>query len=228
MGARRALNRRRAGGAGLVVGLLLVIVPVGLWLTGTGPPAGMTAGGPPAPAPALVAGAGTAAAGAMAAPAGAVAAASEPGGPAAPLRIRLPGLGVDAAVVPVGVDPSGEMTVPEEVASVGWYRFGPAPGAAAGSSVLAGHVDDRVQGPGAFYRLVELQAGQPVLVTLADGTELTFRVRTVERIAKPELPVQAIFDRAGAPRLTLITCGGEFDRAAGSFRDNVVVRADPA
>jgi hypothetical protein len=220
MGARRALNRRRAGGAGLVVGLLLVIVPVGLWLTGTGPPAGTTAGGPPVPAPALVTGAGTA-------PAGAVAAASEPGQPAAPLRIRLPGLGVDAAVVPVGVDPSGEMTVPEEVASVGWYRFGPAPGAAAGSSVLAGHVDDRVQGPGAFYRLVELQAGQPVLVTLADGTELTFRVRTVERIAKRELPVQAIFDRAGAPRLTLITCGGEFDRAAGSFRDNVVVRADP-
>ena len=81
--------------------------------------------------------------------------------PTAPVRIRLAGVEVDAPVVPVGVDERGEMAVPEDVRTVGWYRFGPGPGATAGSSVLAGHVDDRVQGRGAFYRLAELAVGRP-------------------------------------------------------------------
>ncbi len=124
------------------------------------------------------------------------------------------------------MDDRGEMAVPQDVRTVGWYRFGPGPGAA-GSSVLAGHVDDRIQGHGAFYRLAELAVADPVRVLLADGTELRFRVREVERIDKAQLPVEQLFARTGPPRLTLITCGGEFDRAAGRFRDNVVIRAEP-
>ena len=45
---------------------------------------------------------------------------------------------------------------------------------------------------------------------------------------KAELPVDRAVRPRRPPRLTLITCGGEFDRAAGSFRDNVVVVAEPA
>jgi hypothetical protein len=59
------------------------------------------------------------------------------------------------------VDARGEMAVPEDVRETGWYRFGPAPGSGAGSSVVSGHVDDRVQGRGAFYRLVDLAVGEP-------------------------------------------------------------------
>ena len=149
-------------------------------------------------------------------------------GPAAPIRIRLAGLGVDAPVVPVGVDERGEMAVPEDVRTVGWYRFGAGPGGRVGSSVLSGHVDDRVQGNGAFYRLAELAAGQEVQIRLADGSELRYLVREVLRVDKRQLPVDQLFARDGDPRLTLVTCGGEFDQAAGRFRDNVVVIATPA
>jgi len=140
----------------------------------------------------------------------------------------LPSLGVDTAVVAVGVDGRGEMAVPDDVRQTGWYRFGPAPGSAAGSSVVSGHVDDAVQGRGAFYRLVDLAVGDPVVVTTAAGVDLTFRVSTVRRIPKSTLPVDELFARDGPPHLTLVTCGGAFDRASGSYRDNVVVTAAPA
>lgn len=78
---------------------------------------------------------------------------------APPVRVRFPELDVDAAVQAVGVDPRGEMDVPEDVDTVGWYRFGPGAGSGAGSSVLSGHVDDRIQGRGAFYRLSDLAPG---------------------------------------------------------------------
>ncbi|QJY47518.1 class F sortase [Pseudonocardia broussonetiae] len=136
-------------------------------------------------------------------------------------------LDVDVEVVDVGVDERGEMEVPQDVSTVGWYRFGPGPGAAAGSAVLSGHVDDRVQGEGAFYRLSELAPGDAVEVELADGAVVAYVVDRVRRIAKEELPVDELFARDGAPVLTLVTCGGDFDREARSYRENVVVTASP-
>jgi LPXTG-site transpeptidase (sortase) family protein len=118
------------------------------------------------------------------------------------------------------------MAVPEDVRTVGWYRYGSRPGTSSGSSVLSGHVDDRVQGRGAFADLGEVEPGDPVEVELADGTRLAYRVRTVERIGKDELAVDQLFTRSGAPRLTLVTCGGDFDRTTRSYEQNVVVTAE--
>jgi hypothetical protein len=41
------------------------------------------------------------------------------------------------------------------------------------------------------------------------------------------LPLDRLFAREGPPRLTLITCGGPFLAEFGSYRDNVVVVAEP-
>ena len=49
-----------------------------------------------------------------------------------------------------------------------------------------------------------------------------------ERYRKTTIPLDRYFARDGAPRLTLITCGGPFDRTTGHYRDNVVVTAVPA
>jgi sortase (surface protein transpeptidase) len=91
--------------------------------------------------------------------------------------------------------------------------------------VLSGHVDDRVQGLGAFHRLVDLEVGSPVEVTLADGSAVTYRVDGVDQVEKATLPTDRLFARDGPPRLALVTCGGDFDTAVRSYRDNVVVTA---
>ena len=144
-----------------------------------------------------------------------------------PVRLELPSLNLTAPVVPVGVDPAGLMTIPPDVRTVGWYRFGPAPGSPAGSAVFSGHVNDRVQGTGVFARIGELQIGQTVTVRLADGRKLDYRIIAREQWAKDQVPLARLFDRAGQPRIVLITCGGVFDRASRNYQDNIAVTAVP-
>jgi hypothetical protein len=145
---------------------------------------------------------------------------------AAPRRLAAPRLGVDAPVDPVGVRADGQMALPEDVERVGWYRFGPAPGAA-GSAVIAGHVDDREQGLGALAPLREAVVGDELLVTDDAGTTTRWRLVSREVISKQALPLERLFRRDGPARLTLITCGGPFLPEYGSYRDNVVVVAEP-
>ena len=116
----RPAHRRAGRRAGLVVGLRLLVVPAALWLVGTA--TGRRRGAP-------LADRGP----------GAGSRRRRPGrrrghlrrAPGAACRrsgIRLLQLGVDAPVLPVGVDGRGEMAVPDDVRTVGWYRFGPRPG----------------------------------------------------------------------------------------------------
>ncbi len=171
--------------------------------------------GSPAPRPTTLA----------ARPATAPAVAAVPG----PGRLVIPGLDVDAVVVAVGVRPDGSaaMAIPDDVSQVGWYRFGPRPGDGAGAVVLAGHVDGAGQGRGAMYRVRELGPGDPIQVSLADGRSVGYRVIAKETIVKKRLPVERLFARDGPPRLVLITCGGPFVKSLSSYRDNVVVIAEP-
>ena len=207
--------RGRSGAlAGLIAGLALMVGPAGVWAADAGTPV------PVAPTPAAAA-----AAPPVTVPLARIA--EEPAAPAPPVRVRLPAIGVDAPVTPVGVDDRGRMDVPFDIRTVGWYRFGPGPGATTGSAVLSGHVDDRDQGYGAFHRLGALAPGDPVAVDLADGGVVSYRVAAVTRVPKGDLPVDEVFARTGAPRLTLVTCGGPFDNDAHAYTENVVVVARP-
>jgi hypothetical protein len=151
---------------------------------------------------------------------------SRPPRSVAPTSLRIGAIRLDAPVLPVGVEDGGRgVEVPADVDTVGWYRFGPAPGAE-GSAVLLGHVDSHVQGPGAFFRLRELRPGDVVSVRFADGTRTSFRVVGRRSYPKDELPA-ALFRRSGRPVLTLVTCGGAFDPATRTYADNVVVFAVP-
>lgn len=143
--------------------------------------------------------------------------------PSIPGRIRVPSVGLDAPVVPVGLNPDGSMEVPK-ASEVGWYEPGVRPGSPAGSAVLAAHVDYAGE-KGAFFNLRSIPEGAEVFVVGPDGRELRFVVNQRLQVDKKALPVQELFRSDGAPTLTLITCGGAFDRGARHYRDNIVVRA---
>ncbi|MFF5124588.1 class F sortase [Dactylosporangium aurantiacum] len=147
----------------------------------------------------------------------------------APTRLRIDRLKLAARVDAVGIDAAtGDFAVPPSVDEVGWYRFGPGLEATAGSIVIAGHVDSAEQGKGAFFRLRELTPGDALVVTGSDGVSHTFTVVAREIFAKTAVPLERYFARDGAPRLTLITCGGPFDARTRHYRDNVVITAQPA
>lgn len=145
----------------------------------------------------------------------------------APTRLRVPDLGIDARVDPVGVKDDGAMVIPAAPTSVGWYEYGSAPADPEGHTVVAGHVATREDGPGAFAPLVGAEEGMEIEVTDADGEEHRYVVRGREAIRKKALPVDEIFARDGKPVLVLITCGGEYIPELRSHRDNIVVTAVP-
>jgi hypothetical protein len=146
-----------------------------------------------------------------------------PGRTSKPVRLEIPAIGVSTPLLRLGLEPDGAMEVPGDFAPAGWFAEGPAPGQV-GPSVIAGHVDSKT-GPAVFYRLRDLRPGDPVLVERADGARLLFLVERSRSYPKTTFPTRDVFGPVPAAELRLITCGGEFDRARGSYRDNLVVFA---
>ena len=147
--------------------------------------------------------------------------------PTPPVDVQIPAAEISMPVVPVGVLPDGLMELPEKVSTAGWYRYGSDPLTGAGTTVISAHVDSAKYGLGPFARLKKLAAGTEIMVTVEGGQQVRYAVESVTSFPKAQLPLAELFDRAGAPRLALITCGGQFDRSAFRYSDNVVVIAVP-
>ncbi len=75
------------------------------------------------------------------------------------------------------------------------------------------------------FDLRKLTSGDLMAVVRDDGSTARFRVDRVERYAKDEFPTQLVYADLDHAGLRLITCGGEFDRGARSYEDNLVVFA---
>jgi hypothetical protein len=84
---------------------------------------------------------------------------------------------------------------------------------------------DSKSGPAVFYRLRDLRPGDTVRVGLTNGRTLVFRVERTERYPKDKFPTEAVYFPTLDRELRLITCGGDFDYAKGSYVDNIVVYA---
>ncbi len=145
--------------------------------------------------------------------------------PSEPTEVRIPKINAVSSLIPLGLDPDETVEVPpvEQPMQAGWYRHARTPGEA-GPSIILGHVDGNKQ-PGIFFRLKELAEGDEVVVSRKDGTTAKFRVRRKEQIAKDSFPTEAVYGDTDVPELRLITCGGSYDQAARSYRDNVIVYA---
>ncbi len=124
----------------------------------------------------------------------------------------------------LGLEPDGALQVPPGAFPAGWYTGSPVPGDL-GPAIIAGHVDWDGE-TGVFNRLHDLAPGDEIITHRTDGTAPVFRVNRVDRYAKTAFPTLDVYGDIDHPGLRLITCGGEFDTAAGSYRDNTVVYAD--
>lgn len=149
------------------------------------------------------------------------------GGPVSPpVELSFPTLSTTATIEPV-VTTNGVLAVPVDPAEVGWWTGSARPGAAVGSVVVDGHVDSAELGIGALFHLTQLKAGDAIAVTSEAGLGYRYRVYERQIYSKRHALPASLFAKAGPARLVLITCGGPFDQATGSYQDNVVVLASP-
>jgi len=155
----------------------------------------------------------------------------QPQGPA-PTRIAIPKIGVDAAVLALGLDRESNPGVPDSGRDVAWYKFTAPPGR--GNAVFSGHVDWYYwgqPGEGVFYHLRELQIGDEITVDLEDGSQLRYRVTGNVAVAYDDPDVGKVMDPTANDVVTLITCGGTWLRDysnpnGGNYSHRVIVRAE--
>jgi sortase (surface protein transpeptidase) len=142
---------------------------------------------------------------------------------ATPVRIRIPALGVDSALIGLGLQADGTLQVPADGSVAGWFTGAPTPGER-GPAVVAAHVDWN-HAPGVFFHLRDLEPGDEIAIDRTDGGTARFAVLAREQYSKDTFPTERVYGDIDHAGLRLITCGGEFDRAVRSYRDNVVVYA---
>ncbi|MFE7382849.1 class F sortase [Streptomyces zhihengii] len=142
-----------------------------------------------------------------------------------PQRIKIPRIAVDAPFMGLSIGPSGMLDAPppDDRNLVGWWQEGVTPGEL-GTSIVAGHVDTRT-GPAVFLLLPTLKAGDTVDIVREDGSTATFVVDSVENFSKASFPNDRVYADTPDAQLRLITCGGEYDRKAKDYKENVVVFA---
>ncbi|MCW2753196.1 MAG: peptidase sortase [Marmoricola sp.] len=140
--------------------------------------------------------------------------------PGMPLRVVIPSLGVDAAVVPIKA--AGRvLTPPSDPRKLGWWADGALPGARHGSALIAGHTVHT--GGGAFDHLGDLAPGDRIRVGVSRGW-IDYEVARVEVYSKgiTARRAQQLFSQKTAGRLVLITCA---DWDGTQYLSNAVVTA---
>ncbi|NXY97326.1 class F sortase [Streptomyces sp. BR123] len=144
-----------------------------------------------------------------------------------PVRVDVPSLGIQAPVVPRGLDTGGAIDPPpyDRPGAVGWWQAGVKPGEA-GAALMVGHVDTASR-PAVFYGLSSARPGGKVRVVRADGSVAEFTIEDVRVYERTRFDADKAYGRRieGRAELRLVTCGGTYDKAAEEYTANVVVSA---
>ncbi|MFA5935645.1 MAG: class F sortase [Patescibacteria group bacterium] len=146
-----------------------------------------------------------------------------------PVRLKIPGIRVNAAIRDVGLAPDGSMALAKSARDTGWYMRGPKPGEI-GTAVIAGHVNwvmDWLYGTsGVFAKLNTLKPGDIITVQDDTGTSTQFIVRTSRIYNHKDNATDIFHSYDGEAHLNLVTCTGVWDKKAKTYSQRLVVFAD--
>ena len=141
-----------------------------------------------------------------------------------PAFVEIERVSVTSSLIPLGLRNDGSLQVPTVASQAGWFSDGVVPGQP-GPAVIVGHVDSYL-GAAVFARLKEIKPDDRVRVVMNDGSTLTFAVSRVDQYPKTLFPTDLVYGKTNRPELRLVTCAGQFDQAARSYEDNIVVYAN--
>lgn len=139
--------------------------------------------------------------------------------------LRIPSLGVVAAVDAVGLDGT-TMAIPDDPHRIGWLRTTASAGDLVGTSVLSGHVSDEHDAPGALSRLRHIRPGA-LIVWTHGGEARHFVVTGLARYPRSRGVPASVFRTDGSHVVNLVTCTDRVTTRGGGFHytSNLVVTA---
>lgn len=142
-----------------------------------------------------------------------------------PTRLRIPKIGVDAAVENVGVTSSGAMAVPKGPNGVGWYSPGLRPGEI-GSAVMAGHYGWKNGISAVFDHLDQIKKGDQIYVEDDRGITTIFVASDVRAYGEKDNATEIFVSDDRKAHLNLITCEGVWNSSTKSYSKRLVIFAD--
>ena len=151
---------------------------------------------------------------------------AEQTGPGLPVRLKIPRIGVDAALEHVGLAADGSVDIPKNQDDAAWFNLGPRPGDN-GSAVITGHYGVWKGGlPTVFNNLYKLRKGDKLYIKDSNGMTITFTVREVRSYGENEAAPAVFASSDGRSHLNLITCQGIWNKTSKSYSKRLVVFAD--
>ncbi len=148
--------------------------------------------------------------------------------PAGRPQIAIPSLCIYAPLVPARIT-GNALDIPADVHLAALDTQSAALAARAGTTIIAGHVDNTDQGDGAFYFLYQIRPGALITITGPGHATTRWRAYKTAVTAKTRLP-PGIWSLTGPRRLVLVTCGGPLEHTpvGNTYRDNILIYATPA
>ncbi len=129
-------------------------------------------------------------------------------------------------VDPVGYNSHGQMDTVHSAFRAGWFMYGGDP-VHGGNTLIAGH--NRYSGRKGWFSLIQegkIQPGDVVVVELNSGDYTYFMVDSVTTYEYDAVPDE-VMNTGGRPRLTLITCLGDYSSVIHTSRHRVIAVCYP-
>ncbi len=140
-----------------------------------------------------------------------------------PASLSIPVIGVNAAVDSVGLSATGNMDMISSISNVAWYSLGAKPGEA-GTAVIGGHYAESPKY--VFHNLEDLNVGDSVFVTDANGNQKQFIVRQKRIYGKDEIVPEVFINGDSKAHLNLIACNGTYLPSLDTYDKRLVVFTD--
>jgi hypothetical protein len=154
-------------------------------------------------------------------------------------RFLISKFGIDAPLSYKVVGPDGQMPNPDGPDDVAYYNFsawpgkGGAPGKG-GNAVFAGHVDSGAKAckngtkpppcEAVLWDLNSLKVGDEIEIKLA-GVSYKYSVTSNQPVPANNAPWDTIVGTTAQESITIITCGGDFNRDTHEYNNRQVVTA---
>lgn len=141
-----------------------------------------------------------------------------------PRQISIPAIRAKGFIQKVAADTKNAIVVPNNVHMAGWYVKTPKPGER-GVSIVVGHVQGKYAN-GVFRNLSKVKSGDEITVEFGDHSTRRFIAKQVNVLSVDDTS-KAQYENVTntATQLTLITCGGKYNRQDHSYEKRVIVRA---
>jgi hypothetical protein len=141
-----------------------------------------------------------------------------------PSRVFSPDFNLDVALIPVGVDDSGQLEAPENWDQAGWYFRGAKAGEP-GNVLINGHYDRVGGAPAAFWHLNSAVLGDKVQLVDSSGRHFSYQISSIFYVGiNDEDRVERVLESEGSS-LTLVTCSGVWLPSAGTYDNRLVIKA---